>query len=103
MVGSRHARDKKAKMAKPKKVNLATIDKDFDDIILSGYSGLIFEKQHHIDTSDPQQKVYNFLNLNFSELFRFLPKYRKMYEFEVRDKKGDFIEINRIKRKYKPL
>ena len=80
-------------------VDLFTYDKDLADIILGEYPGLIFEKQYHIDESNGEGKVHCFLDLNYTELFRFLPKYREKYEFEIHKKNGEFLEVNRIKKK----
>jgi|SRR3989338_3530718 len=81
--------------AKEREVDLFTIDNAFVNIIVREYSGLR-EEQYHIDDSDPQEKVYGFLNLDYDKLFRFLPKYINMREFEVRDTKtGEFICVSR--------
>jgi len=77
-------------------VDLFTTNKDFESIILEEFTGLIFEDEDKVDTSDPQEKLYCFYNLDYSDLIRFIPQYREKYNFEIRDETGKFIEVNKV-------
>ena len=69
------------------KVDLFTTSREFDSIILGSYPGTIFEDQYKKDKTNPKQTMFCFYDLNFSELWRFLPEYRGEYEFEIRNSK----------------
>ena len=78
-----------------RRADLFTTDETFYNILLREHPNLRARKVE-IDDSDPQEKIYYFLELDYSELRRILPRYLCKYEFEVRNSEtGDFLWISR--------
>ncbi len=77
-------------------VDLATLDPNLEDIMITDYPGKITEDQHVIDTLDPDAKVYRFLLLDKKTLLAFLRKYL-FYEYAILDaENGSPIFINKL-------
>lgn len=78
-------------------VDLATLDRDLEDVMIGYYPGTFLEDQHYVDTSDSQDKVYRFFSLEKDILLGFLEDYKHMFEYEVLDSKtGEVIEVNKV-------
>ena len=81
-------------------VDLATLDKDLEDIMINDYPGKMFGNQHYIDTPT-DDKIYRFFNLEKNTLLEFLGNYKHSFRYEVLDSEtGELIEVNKPKKAY---
>lgn len=74
------------------KVNLVTLDADFEDFMLAEYPGRIIEENYEKQYTEKGSR-YLFKGLDYTglEVQEFLRKCKGRFDFEVRDSKGKII------------
>lgn len=77
-----------------KLVDLITTDKELEEIMLVEYPGKITEEKYCKINKEAGKKEYCFLNLNYSQLSRFLIQYFGICNFRIQDKKGKIIKVS---------
>jgi hypothetical protein len=77
-------------------VDLFTYDAELELIILESFPDKISPEQHQVDESEPGIKVFCFYDLNNDNVTEFFGQYKSKHEYELRSKKGEFIEVNSI-------
>lgn len=76
-------------------VDLYTFDRELDSIVLEEFPLLFPDKQYKIDDSEPGIKSFCFFDLDYGVLKDFLMPHKARHEYEIRDKKGEIVEVNK--------
>jgi hypothetical protein len=77
-------------------VDLYTLDRELDSIILGGFPILFPDTQYKIDNSEPGIKSFCFFDLDYDVLKKFLMPHKARHEYEIRSKEGEILEVNLV-------
>ena len=66
-------------------VDLMTLDRNLEDMILREYAGQIFEDQHEVIELKNRERIYVFYNLDRNRLGDVLEKYSGSFDYWILD------------------